>query len=264
MTALNRRVATSVGELALADQGSGTPILMWPSVFSDHRLFDLVRADLGEDWRVIRIDGPGFGQSDAPATNVQPAQYAEAVVEVFDALGIARAVVAGCSWGGQVVAHLGVQAPERVIGVLMMNTPMAPSTGNHRAQVVGTRLLGSTRFWGRGVARAMFAPPFRTAHPEQVAAFVASFTTFDPVAATTTVRTTMTRFPGLQDVLPHLQTRTIIMMGECDTQYPVHAAMPIAARAPQAHIEIVPGCGHLAPLEAPEAVADALRSLAQH
>jgi 3-oxoadipate enol-lactonase len=36
---------------------------------------------------------------------------------------------------------------------------------------------------------------------------------------------------------------------------------PFAALAPQAKLEVVPSCGHLAPLEAPEAVAEALESL---
>lgn len=262
LTAINRKVPTAVGTLALADEGSGTPVVLWPSVFSDHRLYDFVGRQLGEGWRVLRIDGPGFGQSDAPQADVQPEQYAKAVVEVLDALSIERAVVAGCSWGGQVAAHLGVQSPDRVIGILMMNTPMAASTGGHRAQVIGTRLLGSTRFWGRGVARAMLTPSFRATHPDRVNAFVDAFRSFDPAAAMTTVRTTLTRFPGLQDALPRLEVPTIIMMGECDTQYPVRTAMPIAQRAARARIEVVPGCGHLAPIEAPEAVVAALRSLA--
>jgi pimeloyl-ACP methyl ester carboxylesterase len=51
-------------------------------------------------------------------------------------------------------------------------------------------------------------------------------------------------------------------MGEHDALYPPEAAMPLARLAPGASIEVVPWCGHLAPLEAPEAVAGALNSLA--
>jgi pimeloyl-ACP methyl ester carboxylesterase len=36
---------------------------------------------------------------------------------------------------------------------------------------------------------------------------------------------------------------------------------PFAALAPQAKLVVVPSCGHLAPLEAPEAVAAALEGL---
>jgi pimeloyl-ACP methyl ester carboxylesterase len=50
-------------------------------------------------------------------------------------------------------------------------------------------------------------------------------------------------------------------MGAEDRLYPVERMRPFAALVPQAHLEVVPSCGHLAPLEAPEAVAAALEGL---
>ena len=260
---VNRRIPTSVGTLALADEGSGVAVICWPSLFADHHFYALLRDALGDGWRCIRIDGPGFGQSDPPQDGVQPEQYADAVVNVMDSLGIERAIVVGCSWGGQVATHVGVRHPERVIGVVMANVPMSPSIGGHRMQVIGTRLMGSTRFWGRGVARAMLAEPTKAAHPERVEAFVSAFPSYDARAAATTVRTTMTRFPGLSDALLQLKVPTVILMGDQDRLYPVESAMPLARLAPRAGIQVIAQCGHLAPLEAPSAVAEAVRSLTE-
>ena len=41
MTTLStlRRIPTRVGAIAIADEGSGTPVVLWPSLFSDHRLY---------------------------------------------------------------------------------------------------------------------------------------------------------------------------------------------------------------------------------
>ncbi len=189
--------------------------------------------------------------------------HAAAVVDLLDELGIEKAVVAGCSWGGQVAAHAGVQAPERTAAVLMMNTPLAPSLGGHRMQLLGTRLMSSTAFWGKGVARSMIAAATKQKHPERVADFVAAFGDFDRAAATDTVRTVLTRSPGLAAVLPQLRVPTTILMGEQDALYPVDAALPLARLAVGAQIEIVPACGHLAPLEAPEAVVAALEGVAR-
>ena len=262
MPAINRRMATRVGTLAIADdKDTGTPLVLWPSLFSDHRLYDYVLPLLGGEWRTIRIDGPGFGQSDPPAGDVQPDQYADAVIDVLDALGIDRCVMAGCSWGGQVSAHVGVRSPDRVHGVLMMNTPLSPSQGGHFAQVNGTRLVGSTTFWGNGVARSMLAKSTHADHPERVKAFASAFTSFDRKAAATTTRTNLTRGAGLQDVLPKLTVPTVILMGAQDALYPPETAMHIARLAPHATIEIVPGSAHLAPIDAPEAVAAALERI---
>jgi hypothetical protein len=65
-----RRITTRVGAIALADEGGGTPIVLWPSLFSDHRLFAHVVPLLGDEWRTLRTDGLGFGQCDAPRTHV--------------------------------------------------------------------------------------------------------------------------------------------------------------------------------------------------
>jgi 3-oxoadipate enol-lactonase len=259
--AISRRVETRVGSLALFDHGAGTPVVLWPSLFSDHRLYDLVVGLLGEEWRSIRIDGPGFGQSEAPQGEVQPEAYAGVVLEVLDSLGIEKAIVAGCSWGGQIAAHVGVRSPNRVCGVLIMNAPLGPSLGGHAFEVLGTRWFGRTEFWGNGVARSMFSKATREAHPERVKAFAQAFRTFEPKAAAVTARTVLTRFAGLQEVLPSLSVPTTILMGAEDKLYPVERMLPVARLAQAASLEIVPSCGHLAPLEAPEAVVAALNAL---
>ncbi len=258
------RIPTRVGALALVDEGAGAPVVLWPSLFSDHRLYAPLAPLLGEGWRTIRIDGPGFGLSDAPRSEVQPDAYADVVLDLLDALGLERAFIAGCSWGGQIAAHLGVRAPDRVRGVLMMNAPLGPSLGGHAFEMWGTRWFGATEFWGNGVARSMFSPASRKAHPERVRAFVSAFTSFDKAAAAVTVRTVLTRFAGLGEVLPRLTVPTTILMGAEDRLYPVEHMRPFAALAPNATLEVVSSCGHLAPLEAPEAVVAALKGLVGH
>ena len=261
MPAINHRMPTRVGTLAIVDEGSGLPVVLWPSLFGDHRLFDHVRPLLGGTWRTIRIDGPGFGQSDPPSGDVQPEQYADAVIDVLNALEVDGCVMAGCSWGGQVSAHVGVRSPDRVLGVLMMNTPLSPSQGGHFAEINGTRLVGNTRLWGKGVARSMLAKSTHADHPERVEAFVAAFTSFDRKAAAMTTRTILTRFAGLGEVLPNLTVPTVILMGAQDALYPPETAMPIARLAPHATIEIVPGSAHLSPIDAPEAAAAAIKRI---
>ena len=256
------RISTHVGELALVDAGSGTPLVLWPSLFSDHRLFAEAVRGLGHGWRTLCIDGPGFGRSDPARGEVQADAYADAVLQVLDALGLERALVAGCSWGGQIAAHVAVKAPERVLGALIMNAPLGPSLGGHAFELLGTRWFGATEFWGNGVARSMFSPSSRRSQPERVRAFASAFRSFDRAAAATTVQTVLTRSPGLGEVLPRLAVPTTILMGAEDRLYPVERMRPLAERAPAARLEVVPSCGHLAPLEAPEAVVAALRRLA--
>ena len=259
---INRRIETRLGSLAVADHGRGIPLMLWPSLFSDHRIYDPLFGLLGEGWRVLRVDGPGFGASSPPHGEVQPAEYASVVEGLLHELGLGKVLFAGCSWGGQIAAHLGAGGSERVAGIMLMNTPLEPSRGRETFKILGTRWLGNTEFWGGGVARSMFAPVSRARHPERFAAFVASFRSFDRRAAARTARTVLERSPGLLDVLPQNQLPATILLGGADRLYPAERLLPIVRLTPRAVVRVVPDCGHLAPLEAPEAVAHALHELA--
>ena len=109
----------------------------------------------------------------------------------------------------------------------------------------------------------MVAPPIKKTHPERLEEFVAAFGSFDRAAAADTVRTVLARSPGLAAVLPQLRVPTTLMMGAQDALNPPDTALPLARLAPGATIEVVQSCGHLAPLEAPEVVVEALNSLAR-
>ena len=210
------RIKTRVGSIAVFENGAGTPIVFWPSLFSDHRLFSHVVRLLGNDWRSLCIDGPGFGQSDPPQGEIQTDIYADTVLEVLDSLKIEKAFIAGCSWGGQIAAHVGTKAPTRVLGALIMNSPLGPSRGGHHFEILGTRWFGSKLFWGNGVARSFFSKATRKRYPERVRDFVRVFQSFNREAAAQTARTVLTRFAGLEAVLPRLTVSTTLLMGAED------------------------------------------------
>jgi hypothetical protein len=65
-----RRVSTRVGAIALADEGAGTSVVLWPSLFSDHRLYAPLLPLLGDRWRTIRIDGASSGIGEALAVAI--------------------------------------------------------------------------------------------------------------------------------------------------------------------------------------------------
>ena len=89
-------------------------------------------APLAREFRVLRLDPRGQGQSDTPH---DPAAYAAPfrvgdVLAVLAAEGIARAHVWGYSLGGWVGFALGVCAPDRVASLLIGGAQ--PFTGNPR------------------------------------------------------------------------------------------------------------------------------------
>lgn len=252
------RIDTSLGSIAVFDSGRGKPIFLWPSLFTDHRLYDAMVAGLvPHGWRTLAIDGPGFGQSDPPDGLVQPETYAEAVVAMAGTLGIDRFSFAGCSWGGMVGAHLGLRDASRLNALVLMNTPLLPSRGGHLFEYWGARLAVSSSKLAEGTAREMLGQR-ALADPDKLAMFTEPFASFERGPAARTVDVTLRHFAGLEDVLAASRAPTTIMMGAEDTLYPTADLMPIAERAPAAKIVIVPDCGHIIPIESPEAAVAAI------
>lgn len=73
--------------------------------------------------RVIALDLPGFGGSFNPRPHYSVERYAQAVLEVMNALRIDRTAVAGFSFGCLVSAALAKAAPDRITHLLTVNSP---------------------------------------------------------------------------------------------------------------------------------------------
>lgn len=83
--------------------------------------FDTAAALRNEGYRVHAIDLPGFGSSTGPATApYSAAWFADTVVEWMDAMGIDRVHTVGNSMGGRVALEVGLRAPERVGGLVLL------------------------------------------------------------------------------------------------------------------------------------------------
>ncbi len=101
---------------------AGRPFLLVHGLSSNARLWDEVApilAAAGHD--VTAIDLRSHGESDAPETGYDTATAADDVAAVATALGITGAVVAGQSWGGDVVVQVAARHPEGVAALALLD-----------------------------------------------------------------------------------------------------------------------------------------------
>jgi pimeloyl-ACP methyl ester carboxylesterase len=91
------------------------PFLLVHGLSSNARLWDEVSAELsGVGHPSYAVDLRSHGESDAPPDGYDTATAAADLSAVIDALGLFRPVVAGQSWGGNVVVRLAARHPEQV------------------------------------------------------------------------------------------------------------------------------------------------------
>ena len=125
----SRRVQTNGIELSVHEAGSGFPVVFchgFPELAYSwrHQLPALARAG----FRAIAPDQRGYGRSDRPSAveSYDIWHLTEYMAGLLDALELERAVFCGHDWGGLVVWQMALLHPERVAGVIGLNTPFMP------------------------------------------------------------------------------------------------------------------------------------------
>lgn len=104
------------------DAGSGPAIVFSHGILMDQSMFAAQVAEFSADHRVVTWDWRGFGQTE---TDGEPFSIWDQVDDVFallDHLGIDQALFAGMSHGGYITMRTPLVAPDRVRGVVLLNT----------------------------------------------------------------------------------------------------------------------------------------------
>ncbi|MGW4247709.1 alpha/beta fold hydrolase [Nocardia sp. NPDC004722] len=112
---------TSAGRVAYQDTGTGPAIVLLHANLHDHHDFDPIVPALSAHHRVIAVDWPGHGASEANP-EITAVGLADTLVEFVNALGLERAVFLGNSVGGFAAARLAIDHPDRVAGLVLVNT----------------------------------------------------------------------------------------------------------------------------------------------
>ena len=126
----NKHFVQSNGiRMAVTEQGEGPAVVLchgFPELGYSwrHQLPALAAAG----FRAIAPDQRGYGATDCPAAveSYDMAHLTGDLVGLLDALGIEKAVFAGHDWGGLIVWQMPLLHPDRVAGVIGVNTPAFP------------------------------------------------------------------------------------------------------------------------------------------
>jgi pimeloyl-ACP methyl ester carboxylesterase len=114
-------------DLEYDDVGSGEPLLLIHGglIAGDSFLPLVVEPSLATRWRMIRYNRRGYVGSSAPTAPFGIAQQAADARALLAHLGIARAHVAGHSYGGAIAIQLTLDAPELVASLALLEPALA-------------------------------------------------------------------------------------------------------------------------------------------
>jgi len=118
-----RRVPVRGNELSIREwPGQGRDFLLVHGLASNARTWDLVAAKLNQaGHHVVAVDQRGHGLSDKPDTGYSFDDVCTDLTALIEAMSLRTPVIAGQSWGGNVVLELGARWPEVMSGIVMVD-----------------------------------------------------------------------------------------------------------------------------------------------
>jgi 3-oxoadipate enol-lactonase len=241
--------------------GTGSvPIVLGHSFLCSGDMWREQLEPLARRGRVINVDFRGHGRSGHATAPYDLYDALADVVGVLDRLSIERAVWAGLSMGGMVALRAALEVPTRVAGLIVLDSD-AGAEGT--AKRLRYRALGLTaRLFGLrpvlpAVLRQMFGRTTLATRRELVAEYRERFARVHVPS----VWHGLGAIAGRDSITPALaliDVPTLVIVGEEDAALPPERSRVIAAGVRNAELLVVPGAGHLACLERPEVVTEAM------
>jgi pimeloyl-ACP methyl ester carboxylesterase len=251
--------------LNVADVGSGPVVVLLHGFPFDHAMWAEQLAALAPTHRVIAPDLRGYGQSEATPDSVYEVdEFADDVLETLDALGVAGpVVVGGLSMGGYVALAIAERFPERLRGLMLLDTRAGADT----PEAAANRLTAAEHIESSGeigpllatMLPKLFAPATQADRPEVIDRIAATMRHAPSAVVAATLRGLAAR-PDRTALLPRIAVPTLVLVGVDDAITPPAEARAMAAALPRATLVEIPAAGHLAPVENPPAANAAIRS----
>ena len=169
-----------------------------------------------------------------------------------------RFSVAGHSMGGRVALEVFRMATERIDRLALLDTGIHLRKPGEEAG--RQELIDLAHSAGMSALAAKWLPPML--HPDHIGLLKPLTSMVErstPETFENQQRALLDR-PDAGTVLSIIRCPTLVLCGKEDAWSPVLQHHQIAALIPGSKLEVIEDCGHMSPMEQPEAVTDALRT----
>ncbi len=252
-------------ELYRERQGSGPPLVLLHATLSASRQLRGLATSLAGRHTVVSVDRRGSGRStlDGPAEPIPVSTHVEDLARVIEAERLGSVVIVGHSLGGCIAIELAARRPELVRAVFAWEPPYAP-VASPRVQAalaeVGRRTLAARDEAGLGAAALAFMA--EVAGADAVAALSPSAR--ERVEASGQGAVADATLSGMDpDALDSITCPVRIASGGASAPFYVQIADALVARIPDADHVHLPDLDHRAPVNRPDAIADAVEEFSR-
>jgi len=193
-------------------------------------------------FRLYLPDLPGYGRSEKPTDfSYSVRDEADVVVGFLDALGLKQVDLGGWSMGGAIVQHVAADHPERVRRLMLFD-----SAGLFVLPTWNVGLFTPTTATELDQLDLLLMPD-----PPKLPGFLARDILRVSNERAWIIHRALAEMETGQDatdrLLPALKMPVLIVWGGADRILPLSQGERMHGLVPQSELDVVPGCGHLAP-----------------
>lgn len=256
-------------QVHLRDEGprdDPLPIVLLHGTSASLHTWDGWVASLRASRRVIRMDLPGFGLTGPfPDNDYRLQRYSRFVQELMDQLGVARLILVGNSFGGQIALQVTLDQPARVSQLILVDSagyPLAPTSVPIAFQLARLPFINliATIALPRHIVeksvRNVYGDPDRVT-PELIDRYY-ELTLREGNRAALTARLEQVNVEEMAARIPQIKVPTLILWGGRDRLIPPDAAQRFARDIAGSELVMFDDLGHVPHEEAPDRTLTAM------
>lgn len=257
--------------LSWGDEGSPPLVLLHPTGFLAWTWHPVAERLATAGYRVLAYDARGHGDSDKPPDDYHWQRMVDDLKNFLDRLSLRGLPLVGHSMGGGVAAYLAARHPGYASHLVLIEPIIFPA--GERPNPGGSELAEGARrrrmvfdSVNNVVENYASRDTFSGWQPEALRIY-AQHGTFQREDGTVQLKC-----PGeieaqvfensfslnIWDAVPSINVPVLVMRGERTEGMLARVSEGVAGRAPRARLMTVAGAGHMAPMERPDAVAEAI------
>lgn len=225
------------GETVVVLQGWGTKLEVYASIAEI----------LKSSYRVVRLDLPGFGESEEPKESLDVEGFVDFFLHFLNQLGITKMSLIGHSYGGRMILRLAAResCPVTIDKIVLIDSAgiLPKKTPAQLRKIKRYKRMKKIAEWK--IVQFFFSQMVEDWKSRQGSA--------DYRAATPRMRECLVKAVNedLTELLPRIRQETLLIWGDRDTATPISDGKLMEERMPNAGLVTFAGAGHYSFLEQP-------------
>lgn len=252
------RVTSDGVSLEMGISGVGDPLMLVHGFPLSRALWGPVASLLESEAQLLLPDLAGFGASE-PRPHMTIEAYARDLNFLLDEAGVEEKVVlGGLSMGGYVLFEFARLFPDRLRALILVDTRAgadSPEAREGRTRSAERVEAEGSRWLAEDLVPKLFAPQ----SPEALKATWRRLMAAAPPVGVSAALRAMAERADARPWLEEIACPTLVVVGEEDALTPLPDAEAMHWALPDSRLVVVPGAGHMTPVEQPAVLAAVVR-----